>query len=105
MMPDGLKEIRQQAGYKTAKDLAEEMGVAGSTVTRYEKEPESIPMKHAWAMADLLECSIDEIVGRTPVTSGANELQDFYDGLSREGKALFDEFREFIEARERRACN
>lgn len=42
---------------------------------------DTIPVKVAWAMADKLDCSIDEIVGRTPVTSGKSELQEFYDGL------------------------
>ena len=32
-MAAGLKEVRQESGYKTAKDLADALGVAGSTVT------------------------------------------------------------------------
>ena len=53
-MAAGLKEVRQESGYKTAKDLADALGVAGSTLTRYEKEPESIPMKAAIRIADML---------------------------------------------------
>lgn len=82
-METGLKEIRLQAGYKTAKDLADEMGVAGSTITRYEKEPESIPMKAAIRMADLLGCSLDDIVGRdNPATADMRGIiQKRFDAL------------------------
>lgn len=102
-MAKSIKDLRQEKGYRSAREFADALGIAASSMSRYDRDPESIPMKHAWAMADLLECSIDEIVGRKPVTSGANELQDFYDGLSREGRALFDEFREFVAMREERA--
>ena len=74
-------------------------------MSRYDNQPDTIPVKVAWAMADRLDCSIDEVVGRMPVTSGKSELQEFYDGLHRWNRDLFDEFREFIEAREQRAAS
>ena len=82
-MAAGLKEVRQESGYKTAKDLADALGVAGSTVTRYEKEPDSIPMKAAIRIADMLGCSLDDVVGRdNPATADVRgAVQKRFDAL------------------------
>ena len=102
-MAEGLKEIRQQAGYKTAKDLADEMGVAGSTVTRYEKEPESIPMKAAIRMADMLGCSLDDIVGRdNPATADVRGvIQKRFDALMPGRRADLNKYLGYLEERQR----
>ena len=97
-MAKSIKDLREEKGYRSAREFAEALGIAASSMSRYDRDPETIPMKHAIAMADLLECSVDEIVGRTPVTSGRNELQEFYDGLLPETRALMDEFIEFARA-------
>ncbi len=102
-MAKSIKDLRQEKGYRSAREFADALGIATSSMSRYDRDPETIPLKHAWAMADLLDCSIDEVVGREQVTAGRNELQEFYDGLSREGKALFDEFKEFVAMKEERA--
>ena len=98
-MATGLKEMRQEAGYKTAKDLADEMGVAGSTVTRYEKEPESIPMKAAIRIADLLGCSLDDIVGRdNPATADVRGvIQKRFDALMPGRRADLGKYLGFLE--------
>ena len=102
-MAKSIKDLRQEKGYRSAREFADALGIATSSMSRYDKDPETIPLKHAWAMADLLECSIDEVVGRAPVTSGVNELQEFYDGLTPETRALMDEFMEFCSLRDERA--
>lgn len=102
-MAKTIQELRRERGYRSAREFADALGISPSSMSRYDNQPESIPTKVAWEMADLLGCSIDEVVGRKPVTSGRSELQEFYDGLHRWNKDLFDEFVEFIEARERRA--
>ena len=102
-MAKSIKDLRQEKGYRSAREFADALGIATSSMSRYDRDPETIPLKHAWAMADLLGCSIDEVVGREHVTAGASELQELYDGLHRWNRELFDEFREFIEAREQRA--
>lgn len=94
-MAKSIKDLRQEKGYRSAREFADALGIATSSMSRYDRDPETIPLKHAWAMADLLDCSIDEVVGRSHVTSGANELQDFYDGLLPETRALMDEFIDF----------
>lgn len=98
-MATGLKEIRQEAGYKTAKDLADEMGVAGSTITRYEKEPESIPMKAAIKMADMLGCSLDDIVGRdNPATADVRGvIQKRFDALMPGRRADLNKYLGYLE--------
>ena len=102
-MAKSIKDLREEKGYRSAREFAEALGIAASSMSRYDRDPETIPMKHAIAMADLLECSVDEIVGRTPVTSGRNELQEFYDGLLPETRALMDEFIEFVRAKDEKA--
>lgn len=104
-MAKTIQELRREKGFRSAREFADALGISPSSMSRYDNQPETIPVKVAWAMADRLDCSIDEVVGRMPVTSGKSELQDFYDGLHRWNRDLFDEFREFIEARERRASS
>ena len=104
-MAKTIQDLRREKGYRSAREFADALGISPSSMSRYDNQPDTIPVKVAWAMADRLDCSIDEVVGRMPVTSGKSELQEFYDGLHRWNRDLFDEFREFIEARERRASS
>lgn len=104
-MAKTIQELRREKGYRSAREFADALGISPSSMSRYDNQPDTIPVKVAWAMADKLDCSIDEVVGRMPVTSGKSELQEFYDGLHRWNRELFDEFREFIEAREQRAAS
>lgn len=105
-MHKGLQEMRKKAGFKTAREFAEVMDIPVATYARYEQTPDKVPTKSAWLLADKLECSIDDVVGRTPVDvdSLRGEVQKFYDGLSDEGKRLFDDFKEFVELRERKVA-
>lgn len=104
-MAKTIQELRREKGYRSAREFADALGISPSSMSRYDNQLDTIPVKVAWAMADKLDCSIDEIVGRTPVTSGKSELQEFYDGLHRWNKDLFDDFREFVAAREQRAAS
>lgn len=47
--------------------------------------------------------TITPSTGRKHEASATDEVQAFYDDLSREGKALFDEFREFVAAKDEKA--
>lgn len=102
-MAKTIQELRREKGFRSAREFAESLGISPSSMSRYDKDPETIPVKVAWAMADALDCSIDEIVGRTRVTAGASELQDFYDGLLPETRSLVDEFIEFAGVKDRTA--
>lgn len=94
-MAKTIQELRREKGFRSAREFADALGISPSSMSRYDKDPETIPVKVAWAMADALDCSIDEIVGREHVTAGASQLQDFYDGLLPETRSLIDEFMEF----------
>lgn len=98
-MPSALQKMRKEAGYRKAQDFADVLGMAASSYARYERDPEKIPLKHAWAIADELGCSIDVVVGREEADP-RGEVQQFYDGLSEDGKELFDAFVEFVSFRE-----
>ena len=103
-MAIGLKEVRQESGYKTAKDLADALGVAGSTVTRYEKEPDSIPMKAAIRIADMLGCSLDDVVGReNPALADVRGvIQKRFDALMPGRRADLSKYLGYLEEAQRR---
>lgn len=97
-MPKTIQELRKEAGYRSGREFAAALGVSPSTYSRYEASPESIPLKAAWAMADILGCSIDMIVGRehVEVSDMRGEVQKLYDSLSDDLKLRMDDFLEFI---------
>ena len=97
-MASNLLELRKAAGYRNAGDFAEAHGIPTSTYTRYESNPNKIPLDRAWQLADILNSTIDVIVGReapSPSCSRGN-VQLEYDSLTPEARALADEFREFV---------
>lgn len=97
-MASNLLGLRKAAGYKSAGDFAEAHGIPVSTYARYESNPDKIPMERAWQLADIFGTTIDTVVGRQAPAPGAmrGEVQLEYDGLTRESRALADEFREFV---------
>ena len=105
-MASTLQELRREAGYDTAKEFAEELGISPATYSRYEQKPEGIPTSAAWKLADRLGCSIDAVVGREHISveDMRGPQQRFYDGLSRDGRRLMNEFMEFIEQREKKSA-
>jgi hypothetical protein len=70
-------------------------------MSRYDRDTTLIPVRVAWAMADLLGCSIDEVLGREYVTSGKSELQEEFDSLSPETQTLVLEFMAFAKAKDK----
>lgn len=102
-MAKTIQELRREKGFRSAREFADALGISPSSMSRYDKDPETIPVKVAWAMADVLDCSIDEIVGREHVTAGASQLQDFYDGLLPETRSMVDEFIEFAGVKDKAA--
>ena len=98
-MAEGLQQLRKNAGYKSARDFAETHDMSPSTYARYEGDPSSIPLKAAWKMADELECSIDDVVGRDVPESAKRSIQRRYDALDEAGRALVEEIMEFAEGK------
>lgn len=104
-MASTLLLLRRQAGYKSSRDFAEKIGVPAPTYTRYESNPDKIPLRNAWAIADELGCSIDAVVGRCgfdDVMANRGQVQIEYDALSEEGRELMDDMREVVQLREQK---
>jgi transcriptional regulator with XRE-family HTH domain len=104
-MASRLLEIRKAAGFATAREFAEAAGLAESTYTRYESNPEKIPLKVAWALADRFHVSIDEVVGRDVAAKGdpRGDQQRAFDGLSPRSQEEAEDFMAFLAARDERA--
>lgn len=100
-----LQRLRREAGYRSAKDFASELGLPASTYSRYERQPEgpgmAVPLSAAWAIADRLGCSIDLVVGREDIDApDEHPVQTRYDALSSAGRALVDSYLDFVEQSE-----
>lgn len=103
-----LQRLRRQAGYRSAKEFAEALGIPGSTYARYERAGDGadcgIPLSAAWQIADKLGCSIDLVIGREDIDAPEPEgIQPRYDALSPEGRALVDSYLSYVELGERAA--
>ena len=61
-----LQQQRKQAGYKSAKEFANVLGIPCRTYTQYEQGTIALSLERAWQIADILQCSLDELAGRTP---------------------------------------
>ena len=99
-----LQTLRRGAGYRSAKDFAERLGIPAPTYARYERQPESpdnkTPMGAAWKIADALGCSIDMVVGRIADDGEGARVQRMYDALTPASRERLDEYLDFIEYRE-----
>lgn len=100
-MTSKLLELRRGAGYATAKDFAEAMGIPPTTYTRYESSPEKIPLKAAWALADALDATIDQVVGRGE-GDPRGEVQRAYDRLMPRSQEEIRDLIEVLAARDAR---
>ena len=97
-MASTLQDLRKRAGYRTAREFAEAVGIPLPTYSRYEQQPAKIPLDRAWFLADALGTSIDEVVGREAVPGSS--VQRRYAALSSGSRSLVDEFIGWAEARD-----
>lgn len=97
-MASALLELRKAAGYRTAAEFADAVGIPASTYARYESNPDKIPMEPARRLADRLGVPIDVVVGReeVDVRSLRGDVQREYDALSEESKVALDRFLAFL---------
>lgn len=78
-----LQEMRKRAGYKSAREFAESIGMSVGTYTNYEQCKANMSLIQAWEFADILNCTLDELAGRRPpeqplITNEEHRLLDAY---------------------------
>lgn len=60
-----LKSLRKRAGFRTQCDLARRLNVNPRTYASWEREEVGLSLNDARRVADALDCSLDELAGRT----------------------------------------
>lgn len=70
---ENLKYYREKAGYKQAKDFAQILNIPYSTYVGYESKNREPKYEMLCKIADLLEVSTDDLLGRTSNILGNNE--------------------------------
>lgn len=88
-----LQACRKHAGYKSAREFAEHIGLSVSKYTTYEQGRYSMNIETACLIADTLHVSLDELLGRKPpikqVQAPPDERQliGYYRAMTNDGKA------------------
>ena len=70
---ENLRYYREKAGYKQAKDFAEALNIPYSTYTGYEVRNREPKYETLCKIADLLQVSTDDLLGRTTNILGTDE--------------------------------
>ena len=95
-----LQRRRREAGYRSAKEFAEALGIPGSTYARYERAGDGadcgIPLPAAWQIADKLGCSIDLVIGREDIDK-SDDLQKRIESLPRQSIEALESYLSFLE--------
>ena len=87
-----LQAMRVRAGFKSAREFAEHIGVNVGTYTNYEQGKVALSLLKAWEFADALDCTIDELAGRrvpdrAQIDSAEQHVIDCYRSTDARGKA------------------
>ena len=95
-----LQRLRIAAGYRSAKEFAEAVGIPAPTYSRYEQgDGARIPLRRAWIIADALGTSIDAVAGRASIdVQEEPTLQARYDALSASAREQLDGYLAFLES-------
>lgn len=70
---ENLKYYREQAGFKTAKDFADVLNIPYTSYVAYENKNREPKYEMLVKIADLLQVSTDDLLGRTKNILGKNE--------------------------------
>lgn len=60
-----LRELREAKGL-SQKDVANRIGVTPGSVAHWELGMKNISMRNLIALSDLLDCTVDQLLGREP---------------------------------------
>ena len=72
-MKTRLKEFRKMAGYSSADEFAEKMGMSVHTYRKYEQGVIDLYLDTACEFADEFGCTLEELIGRKPA-NGTGEF-------------------------------
>ena len=106
-----LQRLRREAGYRSAKEFAEALGIPGSTYARYERAGDGadcgIPLPAAWQIADKLGCSIDLVIGREDIDASCskNTINERIESLPYSSLELLESFLQFLAYLDSRASS
>ncbi|MBO4944713.1 MAG: helix-turn-helix transcriptional regulator [Muribaculaceae bacterium] len=88
-----LQEYRKKAGFASAREFAEHIGMSVGTYTNYEQGKNKLTLEAAWKFADELGVSLDELAGRewprppTALAEDESRLLSLYRDTDQRGKA------------------
>lgn len=88
-----MKQIRKRSGLNQ-KDVAAAIGVPVRTYGSWERGERNINLEDACLIADVLRCTLDELVGRKPPIITPNENDRQFERLSYCYSMLNDESKE-----------
>lgn len=100
-MQTRLKEIRKSRGWKSARAFAESIGMQEKTYRNYEQGTRNLYLDVACELCDALECTLDELVGRstgTSITKAEQELVAISRNISPKGREKLHEYARDIAA-------
>lgn len=87
-----IQRNRIKAGYKSARECAVSLGLNPSTYTDYEQGKAMPSYERAWQLADALNCTLDELGGRTPPSArvytdkGQEALNGYFESMNTTGR-------------------
>lgn len=85
-----LQELRKRSGL-SVNQMCERLGVKPDRYYKWESERNEIPLDMACACADILHCSLDELIGHAdrksmPLTLDEQKLINLYRAANAQGK-------------------
>ena len=91
-----LKDLREARGL-TQKEVARTVGVEPAAISKWERGENQLKVMEAAVIADLLDCSIDDLVGREPRETSYEQgrhdtLELWWARLNHDGKTKLLEY-------------
>lgn len=73
---NGIQQCRKAAGFKTAADLSKQTEIPQNTIESWEQGFSFPRPEQLISLADLFDCSIDELYGRDPKPATIKDAKD-----------------------------
>lgn len=70
-----LKKLRKKAGYKSQAEMAKALDIPERRYASWERQEVGLNLEQACMVADVLECTLDELAGREPPAEWTEERQ------------------------------